>query len=325
MQLRKLSHLVALADQGSFGRAAEAVHLSQPALSRSIDSLEEDLGARLVDRAYGQVRLTAAGELVLTRARHLLADAQLIQRDVLLLQGLAIGRLQVGLGPFPAALLGQPVLSRLVQQHPQLAVQLNVADPESLCEQLNRQELDLFVADTRTLKKRPGLQLKRLPNVAVAFFVRASHPLLALGEPTLDQAMDYPVGSPNLPGAIARHFEDHVSRTDRPLFSVVCNDMSTLRQLALTANAVILAPDAAGLNHSTEFLVRLPVRKLGTMLTHYSLVTLAQRTMSPAARAFVALLHEMMVRGEATDLVATKPLAAPRRAQAPSRRAGAGP
>ena len=61
MQLRQLQHLVALADQGSFGRAAQAVHLSQPALSRSIESLEESLQARLVDRAYGSVRFTQAG------------------------------------------------------------------------------------------------------------------------------------------------------------------------------------------------------------------------------------------------------------------------
>ena len=119
MQLRKLNHLLALADQGSFGRAAQAVHLSQPALSRSIESLEEDLGATLVNRAYGQVRLTAAGELVLVRARHLLADAQQIKRDVQLLQGLAMGQLQVGLGPFAAAMLGQPALSQLIQRHPQ--------------------------------------------------------------------------------------------------------------------------------------------------------------------------------------------------------------
>ena len=67
MQLRQLQHLVALADQGSFGRAAQAVHLSQPALSRSIESLEESLQARLVDRAYGSVRFTQAGELVLVK------------------------------------------------------------------------------------------------------------------------------------------------------------------------------------------------------------------------------------------------------------------
>ena len=60
MQLRQLQHLVALADQGSFGRAAQAVHLSQPALSRSIENLEESLQARLVDLTNNNRRLVAA-------------------------------------------------------------------------------------------------------------------------------------------------------------------------------------------------------------------------------------------------------------------------
>ena len=297
MQLRKLNHLVALADQGSFGRAAESVHLSQPALSRSIESLEADLGATLIDRAYGQVRLTAAGELVLARARHLLADAQQIKREVQLLQGLALGQLQIGLGPFAAAMLGQPALSRLIQQYPKLSVRIEVADASTLCEQLNNQQLDLFVADTRDIKKQPGLQFKRLPNVAVAFFVHACHPLLALGELSPDQLTDYPVGCPNLPELVLRHFESQLKRTDRALFSVVCNDMSTLRQLALTANAVIMVPDAPGLNHGAESLVRLPVKKPNAMLTHYSIVTLSKHTMSPAARVFSALIHDVMAAG----------------------------
>ena len=185
MQLRQLQHLVALADQGSFGRAAQAVHLSQPALSRSIDNLEEGLQARLIDRAYGTVRFTQAGELVLARARELLADAQQIARDVLELEGLAIGSLAVGLGPFAAGTLGRLALSLMTQRHPQLQMRMEVADPASLCERLHRRQLDLFIADTRDLEKQPGLKLARLPNVPVSFFVRPRHPLLKLKQATL--------------------------------------------------------------------------------------------------------------------------------------------
>jgi DNA-binding transcriptional LysR family regulator len=148
MQLRQLQHLVALSEQGSFGRAAQAVHLSQPALSRSIDTLEDNLQARLVDRAYGTVRFTQAGELVLARARELLADAQQIQRDVLQLEGLAIGSLAVGLGPFAASTLGRMALSLMAQRHPELLMRMEVADTATLGERLHRRQLDLFIADT---------------------------------------------------------------------------------------------------------------------------------------------------------------------------------
>jgi len=306
MQLRQLQHLVALADQGSFGRAAQAVHLSQPALSRSIDTLEEGLQARLIDRAYGTVRFTQAGELVLARARELLADAAQIERDVLQLEGLAIGSLAVGLGPFAAGTLGRMALSLMAQRHPQLLMRMEVADTASLCERLHRRQLDLFIADTRDLNKQPGLKLARLPDVPVSFFVRPKHPLLRLKQVTLESLMDYPVAGPRLPAEVAAQFDRQarhgkggksgkgVKGGDRSLFNVSCDDAGTLRHLAFTANAAILAPLAPAPGHETGALVPLPVAGLTGMQTHYSLVTLAGRTLSPAATAYSRLVTELM-------------------------------
>ena len=294
MQLRQLQHLVALAEQGSFGRAAQAVHLSQPALSRSIDTLEDNLQARLVDRAYGTVRFTQAGELVLARARELLADAQQIERDVLQLEGLAIGSLAVGLGPFAASTLGRMALSLMTQRHPQLLMRMEVADTATLSERLHRRQLDLFIADTRDLKKQSGLKLARLPDVPVSFFVRPKHPLLQLKQVPLDKAMAYPMAGPNLPAEVARHFDTQIRRSDRGLFNIVCDDSGTLRHLALTADAVILAPNAPALNPETSALVPLPIANLAPMQTHYSLVTLAGRTPSAAATVYTRLVTELM-------------------------------
>lgn len=297
MQLRQLQHLVALAEQGSFGRAAQAVHLSQPALSRSIDTLEDNLQARLVDRAYGTVRFTQAGELVLARARELLADAQQIQRDVLQLEGLAAGSLAVGLGPFAASTLGRMALSLMTQRHPQLLMRMEVADTVTLGERLHRRQLDLFIADTRDLKKQPGLKLARLPDLPVSFFVQPKHPLRRLKQVTLGKAMAYPLAGPNLPAEVASYFDRHgpsAGRDDRGVFNVTCDDAGTLRHLALTANAVILAPHAPALNTDTEALVPLPIAGLARMQTHYSLVTLAGRTPSAAATVYTRLVTELM-------------------------------
>jgi DNA-binding transcriptional LysR family regulator len=294
MQLRQLQHLIALADQGSFGRAAQAVHLSQPAFSRSIDSLEDGLQARLVDRAYGTVRFTQAGELVLARARELLADAQQIARDVLQLQGLSIGSLAVGLGPFAAGTLGRMALSLMAQRHPQVQMRMEVADTATLCERLHRRQLDLFISDTRDLTKQPGLKLSRLPDVPVSFFVRPKHPLLKLKLPTLEQLMAYPVAGPQMPAEVAAQFDRQLRRSDRGVFNVTCDDAGTLRHLALTAHAVILAPVVPAPGHETGALKPLPVAGLSRMKTHYSLVTLSGRTLSPAAAAYSRLVAELM-------------------------------
>ncbi len=286
---------MALADQGSFGRAAEAVHLSQPALSRSIDSLEDLLGARLVDRAYGRVHLTAAGELVLARARELVADMHQVKRDLALLQGLAIGTLNVGLGPFAAGVLGRPVIAQLLQRQPQLNVRFEVGEANALCEQLHQREIELFIADTRELKKQPGLAIKKLPNMQVSLFVAQDHPLLSREAAlSLDDAMEFPLASPQLPAAVVAMFEALTKRNDREVFNVVCDDLGTLFHFAATAQAVILAPDLAVAASSPAPLMKLPVKKLNAMHTHYSLVVLSNRTLSPAALAFSSLAQQMM-------------------------------
>lgn len=80
--LRQLRHFVALAEYGHFARAADAVHLSQPALSRSIQALEGNLGCALLNRHSRGISLTAHGELVLEHARRLLAGSQALSNAV---------------------------------------------------------------------------------------------------------------------------------------------------------------------------------------------------------------------------------------------------
>ena len=74
MDLRKLRHFVVLAEELNFSRAAEKVHLTQSALSRSIIALEQTLGAHLFDRSNNNVSLTPVGKILLTRAQSLLLD-----------------------------------------------------------------------------------------------------------------------------------------------------------------------------------------------------------------------------------------------------------
>ncbi|MGA2951319.1 MAG: LysR family transcriptional regulator, partial [Caulobacteraceae bacterium] len=79
--LRQLRYLNLLADQGSFSRAAEAAHVTQPTLSAGIQELEKILGTALVDRNRSGVILTAAGEEVVTRAGSILAQTEELVRE----------------------------------------------------------------------------------------------------------------------------------------------------------------------------------------------------------------------------------------------------
>src|SRR5256885_2484378 len=94
----------ALPIYGTFSDAARAVHLTQPALSRSIRALEDELRAQLFDRGARRARLTVFGELVAERARRMRLEETQLRRDLELLRGGQEGALAIGVAPAPAAL-----------------------------------------------------------------------------------------------------------------------------------------------------------------------------------------------------------------------------
>ena len=113
MDFQKLKHLLAVVEYGTFSRAAEKVNLSQPALSRSIQALEAELGLPLLDRGTRQVRLTPYGACVAERARRMRFEETELQRELKTLHSGESGTLTIGLSPTPASLLLSPFLTHM--------------------------------------------------------------------------------------------------------------------------------------------------------------------------------------------------------------------
>src|SRR5581483_4490949 len=99
MEVQQLRYFVAVADLKHFTKAAEATHVSQPALSKQIAVLERELGSRLFNRARGNVTLTPSAEVLLPYARRVLADIDTARTEVRELGGLERGRLRLGATP----------------------------------------------------------------------------------------------------------------------------------------------------------------------------------------------------------------------------------
>lgn len=151
--LRQFRHFVALAEHGHYARAAEAVNLSQPALSRSIQALEGQLGCTLVEHGSRGVALTAHGRLVLEHARRLLAGHRALHNAVSQLGNLDSGELRLGGGPFPAARLLPEALAGFSSAHPRVRVALLIEDWQTLRQRLLDDAVELFVADIRELQR----------------------------------------------------------------------------------------------------------------------------------------------------------------------------
>src|SRR2546425_13132227 len=99
MELHQLRYFCAVADMGSFSRAAEQSHVSQPSLSQQIMKLEDELGARLFDRLGRSVRLTDVGKTFLPRARAVLRELEAARGDVAECKGSVGGPVSVGVIP----------------------------------------------------------------------------------------------------------------------------------------------------------------------------------------------------------------------------------
>ena len=172
MELRQLRNFVAVAEEGNISRAAQRIFLTQPALSRQIKSLEEEIGQCLLERSAHSIRLTPAGEALLEEARELLRHADAVLERV---RTAAAGlRLRVGYAPSLASGLLSTAVQRFTQLHPDAHVELADLSSSELLSGVEAGKLDviLTVANDQTR----GLDWIRLTEVAWRVAVASDHP-----------------------------------------------------------------------------------------------------------------------------------------------------
>ncbi|MDS0135962.1 MULTISPECIES: LysR family transcriptional regulator [unclassified Amycolatopsis] len=166
MELRALRYFVTVADELHFGRAADRLHIAQPAVSRQIAQLERELGVRLFDRSPRRVRLTAAGLRVLGAAREALAAADRVRGAASPQAG--VMRIGTGTGQFTARL--ERGIDALREQAPAFDVVLVDLPLPTRLNALRQGELDLALA--RGVRAAPGLQV--LPTWTESLFAIVS-------------------------------------------------------------------------------------------------------------------------------------------------------
>lgn len=143
LDARQLSAFLAIVDHGSLGRAAEALHITQPALSRTIKRLETQLGAALFDRYSKGMALGAIGQALLPHARLLQREAAHAEEEIRAMRGLAKGTIRVGAIGSVASLVLPLAIGRVLQHWPQLQVQVLEGVWDRLADALVRHEIDL--------------------------------------------------------------------------------------------------------------------------------------------------------------------------------------
>ncbi|WP_241144498.1 LysR family transcriptional regulator, partial [Achromobacter xylosoxidans] len=179
MDFQKLKHLLAVVEHGTFSRAADKVNLSQPALSRSIQALEAELGLPLLDRGTRQVRLTPYGACVAERARRMRYEEAELRRELKTLAGGESGALSIGLSPTPASLLLTPFLAHMATHYPQVRVAAELGATAALVDLLRAERIDAMVCDARMLHGAADIETRPLAPLRAGMVCRKDHPILA--------------------------------------------------------------------------------------------------------------------------------------------------
>lgn len=292
MTLVQLRHLIALAQTGSFSRAAQAQFLTQPALSRSIRALEDELGMPLFDRIGRRIELTAFGRATLERARLLVSDAEDLQGSGRRSREGERGVLRIGMGSGPGAMLMTPLLMTVALDHPQVHVDIARGSTELLVQSLRARTLDALVVDARSLKPEPDLRIDLQLEMRGAFMVRRGHPLTRIrGGITFEALGRYPIASTPLSDEVARILTARYGPQAHPEHCVTlrCQEVASLVEVAEHSDAVLLAIRAAA-----PTLVELAMRPALDSTARLGLVTLARRSEAPLLRLVRDLMADRL-------------------------------
>ncbi|MGW1547241.1 LysR family transcriptional regulator [Streptomyces sp. NPDC002346] len=288
IDLHKLEHFVAVAKTESFVQAAERLHLSQSALSRSIQALERYCGVALFDRSRSGVYLTATGRQVLAQAEDLLFNAQSLERVLGAAASGIGGNVSFGIGPNSAFSLLPKLLPRLFRDYPKVQVKVVIGSVGTMLQNLSDGEIEFFVGLVDPLHASERISVEELTDAGPGFFVRPEHPLLGAGPVRLRALQDYP----RLSGtawnetlhSLAPDCRDWVRAT------VEVDNFELLLGIAVQTDAIVISTEGA----EVPSLVELDVDSSDTLpgRSRIGIYALHGRTLSPASTTVASILRE---------------------------------
>lgn len=291
---RHLSAFVTVAALHSLGRAAEQMHITQPALSRIIRTLEETLGARLFDRHPTGMILTAHGRAFLPRAELMLADWEAAIEEQRGISAMTTGKLRIGCVAGAVEPFLKRAMALMLQRYPNLHISVLDAIEDRLIDALVAGQIDFAVGSD--IEGWRGLNLRQtlFAQDPWQIFVRPSHPLLRRDSVSIEALVDYRwVMTPDESIASARLrsvFRKH--GLPPPDYAVETRSITVAIAALDVADYVTLMPEAllrseAALGH----LVRLPMPQLDWSRELF-LYRRDKGSLSPSAREFLAILGQ---------------------------------
>jgi DNA-binding transcriptional LysR family regulator len=282
MDIQNLKAFLLVAESGSFSRAARKLHLTQPAVSKRVAQLEEELDTPLFDRIGRAVRTTEAGEALLPHARSVQREIQAAEQSVRDLAGEVGGRLRlatshhIGLHRLP------PVLSYFSSTFPAVHLDIDFMDSEQAYDLTLRGEMELAVV---TLSPEPVANsvTHRVWHDPLDFMAQAGHELTRLESVDLKELSRHPAILPGLNTYTGQIVKNLFDRRGLPVeVAIATNYLETIRMMSSVGLGWTVLPRSMG----DDSLVTLPVQDANIERT-LGVVHHEGHSLSRAARAFI--------------------------------------
>ncbi|MGH6964559.1 MAG: LysR family transcriptional regulator [Phenylobacterium sp.] len=236
MDTRSLRQVIAIRQYGSFAKAADALGVSQPALTKSVARLEDELKLKLFDRTAKGSALTPIGELIAGRADAVIAETRDLARDAALLAGGETGTVRIGCTTALKMQLLQPLVQRVVERHPGLRVHAEVAASARLLPLLEARELDVVITGQNPPDAYVIQSILQTPAVFVA---SPSHPLAKERDISIARLAEFKCGGSQSPGSSNARLLGHESEN---LGTYTASHYELLLPLVLSGDMALLAP-----------------------------------------------------------------------------------
>ena len=305
---RQLRHVIMLAKHRSFRKAADALFITQPALTKSIKNLEQQLEVSLFDRKSQSVDPTPHCEVLMEHAQRIMRELDDIHHSLDALSDNLRGELRVGSGPIVARGPISDAVARLVSEHPGLSIRVSIDNWAGLVQQLHAGTLNLMVADIGEFEGQDDLEIVPLTPIRSIAACRPGHPLLAAGSVRTEDLANYSLALPSLPRRWVEWLRDNApDGADPDLFiaracRIYCEDFSLLSKVVLHSDFITCAPERI-LRDSVvgAKLVEIDFPGFTDIMVRPGIVYLRNATLPPAGRALI----DQLLHGEAATTART--------------------
>ncbi len=292
IDIKQLRHLLAVTTHSTVQKAADSLHITQSALTKSIARFEEDLGAPLFDRNGHRLSLTELGKHLVKRGEELIRQVHTLEDEVSLWKGLGRGEVKIGVDPAAEFGLLPDVLKTFVPAYPGILISLQSGYTEALLPALLSGELHFMVADPEIAMDNEDLDIRELLVSPLAAAIRPGHPLIKNKHPTPAEVSLFPrIGAATAPRferwqneRVQREGGDPISR------SLVSDNYGMLVGLAENTDAIVFGPRDLLQSYEREGRLRVVSWPLEGPNTQTSLIRMKERHLPPAAERLIELV-----------------------------------